>query len=158
MHFNRVLIGVADAGPQTSYWYGGFIALGGAKQTGAQGIRILTIDTMDVFGCWSYAAYFQSVVGLRASMMGAFVPKPGSTGAHVYLEGAADTLKGRNDDVHFKDFQVNGMLQVTNTHGGFLSGRCGTFSSTPTMRNMWGFVDHSSGAYGTVDPSNRLTI
>jgi hypothetical protein len=159
MTFARITINQnVPNGATPSYWHSGFVALGAAKQTGARGIRILTIDTMEVFGCSSYAAYFQNVLGLRASMLGSYVPKPGSTGAHVYLEGSADTDTARNEDIHFTEFKVSGMLQVANTHGGFLSGRCGTFATNLTMKHMWGFIEHYSGAYGYVDPSCRLTI
>lgn len=160
MSFERVTVNQNSIlnGEAVSFWSAGFVALGNAKQTGARGIRILTIDTMEIFGCRSYAAYFQNALGVRASMLGTYVPQEGTTGAHVYVQGDSDTVSARNEDFHLTEFKISGMLQVANTQGGFLSGRCGTFATNLTMKEMWGFVNHSGGAYGTFDPSNRLTI
>ena len=155
MNFERVLVTVLGSGSDQSYWYAGLYALGRDKTSGARGIRVLRIDTMELFAASNCAAYFENVVNAHVSMLGTFTGKAGTGGMDVYVQGYGSA--GANDDFHLTEFDIGGKLQVVDTSGGMLSGRCGSFVTNSTMVNMWGFVRTGSSA-GAVASSNRLTI
>jgi hypothetical protein len=102
-----------------AYWWNGFVANGRAKNTGAQGIRVLTASMVQVFTCRNAGIYLDNVIQGCLLNCGTYVPLVGTGGADVYITGGGNlgpTLFDNSTYISTTNLVCNGTLQILNVN------------------------------------------
>jgi hypothetical protein len=109
----------------SSKWLDGFKAVGTAR-TAPQGIRVCTVNNLQIFGCRNTGVYIQNVVQWTLNNIGVYVGTGG--GANFYIAGGGTS--NTNSTQVYADAIVATEVNITNTSKFRVTGTAGTVAAS----------------------------
>lgn len=130
----------------SSTWYAALTADGSAR-TSPQGLRVLSMDNIQLFGSSSYAAYFKNVLQCSIRNIGTY--SGAGTGMDFYITGGG-TSSTNSTQCSFDTMYVGGTLYLNNSSNIYLNGVGASAIFDTTATKVWGSYYYTGSLTGSL--------
>lgn len=137
----------------SSHWYTG-VEFYGNYRTAPQGIRVGSINNLQIFNCWNAAFYASNLVGWTINNLGTYTGSGG--GNDVYITGGGAALTN-SVLVSLTGLISNGTLQLSNASNINLSGSTQNLNVTD-VANAHGFLSVGGTVSGSFGSNSHVFI
>lgn len=148
--FDDIYISAVGA---SSYWFNG-VEFYGVARTSPQGIRIGSINNMQIFNCCNSAFFGENMDGWTITGLGSFTGQGG--GNDVYITGDGSQLTD-SVLVTLQGLTCNGTLHLTNTSLINISGSTQSLAIS-NVDHAHGFLNVSGTVSGTFGASSHVFV
>lgn len=128
--------------PSGSWWATAFDAYGqdrGAPGTGPQGIRVASLNNIQLFESYAVGGYFNNIVQWSIANLGTYVGYPSSGGLDVQIVGGGNSYNN-SIQVSATNLTVGGNLELVDNSYLYLNAKATTVFSNSTSQYVYGAI------------------